>query len=124
MIRFVDDIVVIAESEENIQRAVEEMYEALKTSDMKINSAKTKILVFARDPKMKVDVYIDSKKLEQVDELVYLVSKITSDGKSVQEIKQCISLAKTAFSKKRKLLTSKKLHLNIKKRLVKTYIWI
>ncbi|KAL4132882.1 hypothetical protein QTP88_009959 [Uroleucon formosanum] len=102
MIRFADDILVIAESEGDIQRAAEEMDEMLRTSEMKINSTKTKILV---------------------EEMVYLGSKITSDGKSVHEIKQRIALAKIAFSKKHKLLTSKNIHLNIKKRLIKTYVW-
>ena len=123
MIRFADDIVVIAESEGDIQRAVEEMDEMLRTSEMKINSTKTKILVCARDPKVKADVYIGNQKLEQIEEMVYLGSKITSDGKSVHEIKQRIALAKIAFSKKQKLLTSKRIHLNIKKRLIKTYVW-
>lgn len=36
-------------------------------SEMKINSAKMKILVCARDPKIKTDVYIDSQKLEKID---------------------------------------------------------
>jgi len=48
------------------------------------------------------------------------VSEITPDDKSVHEI-QCIELTKTAFSKKHKLLTSKKIHLKIKKRLIKMY---
>jgi len=60
MIRFADDFVVIAESEGDIQRAVEEMDKMLRTSEMKINSAKTKILVCARDPKVKADIYIGS----------------------------------------------------------------
>jgi len=112
MIRFADDIVVIAESEGDIQRAVEEMDEMIRTSEMNINSTKTKTLVCARDPKVKAVVYIGSQKLEQVEEILYLGSKITSDGKSVLVIKQRIVLAKTAFSKKHKLLTSKKIHLN------------
>jgi len=40
----------------------------INTSEMKINSAKTKILVCARNLKIKADVYINSQKLEQVDE--------------------------------------------------------
>jgi hypothetical protein len=40
--------------------------------------------------------------------MLYLGSKITYDGKSVHEIKQRITLAKIAFNKKHKLLTSKK----------------
>jgi len=50
---------------------------------MKINSAKTKILICTRDPKLKADVYINCQKLDQVDEMVYLGSKITSDGDSI-----------------------------------------
>jgi ribosome-interacting GTPase 1 len=60
MIRFADDIVVIAESEGDIQHAVEEMDEMLRTLEMKINSTKTKILVFARDPKVKANEYISN----------------------------------------------------------------
>lgn len=45
MIRFTDNIVMITESECDIQRAVDEMHEMLKTSEMKMNSRKTKILV-------------------------------------------------------------------------------
>jgi len=53
MIRFADDIVVIAKGEGDIQRVVEEMDEMIRTTEMKINSTKTKILVCARDPKVK-----------------------------------------------------------------------
>jgi len=72
MIRFADDIMVIAECERDMQRAVEEMDEMIRTSEMKINSTKTKILVCARDPKVKADVYIGRQKLEQLEEMLYL----------------------------------------------------
>jgi len=48
--------VVIAKIEGDIQRAVDELNKVLTTSEMKINSAKTKILVCGRDPKIKADV--------------------------------------------------------------------
>lgn len=48
--------------------------------------------------------------------------KITSEGKSTREIKQHMALAKTAFSKKHKLFTSKKIQLNTRKRFIKTYV--
>ncbi|VVC38522.1 Reverse transcriptase domain [Cinara cedri] len=74
MIRFTDDIVVIAKSE-----------------------VEKTILIRANDPKIKADVYIDSQKLEQVEEMAYLGSKIISDDKS--------------------------LYLNNKKSLIKTHVW-
>lgn len=70
MIRFADDIVIIAVSEGDIQRAVEEMNESAYNIKMKMNSMNTKVLVCARDPKTKADVYIDSQKLEQVNRMV------------------------------------------------------
>lgn len=65
MTRFIDEIVVLAESEGDILYAPDEMNKIFKTSEMKINSAKTKILVYARDTKIKADVCINSQKLEQ-----------------------------------------------------------
>lgn len=55
--------------------------------------------------------------------MLYLKSKITSDNKSAQRNKTMYSIVKnTFFVKKHKLFTSKKIHLNIKKRLIKTYV--
>jgi len=56
MIQFADDIVVISESEDDIQRAVEEMNEILRISEFKINSTKTKIIVCAKNPRVKADI--------------------------------------------------------------------
>ncbi|VVC42546.1 Reverse transcriptase domain [Cinara cedri] len=123
MIRFADDIVMIADSEGGIQRAVDKMTEIFRILEMKINSKKMKILVCTKDPKIKAKIYIGRKKLEQVEEMVYLGSKITYNCKSTRETKQRISLAKIAVSKKHKLFTSTKLLLNIKKGLIKTYVW-
>lgn len=77
---------VLAESEGDIQRAVDKMIEMLKTLEMKTNSAKTKMLVCAGGTKIKADIYINSQKLEQVDEMVYLGSIITPDHISVREL--------------------------------------
>lgn len=78
------------------------MNEVLTTSEMKINNLKPKVLVCARDSKIKANVYIEGQKLEQVDEMVYI-------GRILHlMVKECITLAKSAFSKEYKLLTSKK----------------
>lgn len=75
---------MIAECQGDVQRVVDEMKEMLRTSEMKINWAKTKISVCARDPKIKANLHITSKKIEKVHDMAYLGSKITSDGKSTQ----------------------------------------
>jgi len=52
----------------------------------------------------------------------YLGSMLTNDGRCTCEIKSSIAMAKAAFNKKKTLFTSK-LDLNLRKKLVKCYIW-
>jgi hypothetical protein len=59
-------------------------------------------------------IMIDQKQLENVEYFNYLGSMITNDAR--------IAMAKAAFNKKKNLFTSK-LDLNLRKKLVKCYIW-
>ena len=65
---------------------------------------------------------IDQKQLENVECFQYLGSLLTNDGRCTGEIKSRIAMEKAAFSKKKTLFTSK-LDLNLRKRLIKCYIW-
>jgi hypothetical protein len=65
---------------------------------------------------------IDQNQLENVEYFNYLGSMITSNTRCTREIKYRIAMAKTAFNKKKTLLTGK-LDLNLRKKLVKCYIW-
>ena len=47
---------------------------------------------------------------------------VSNDGRCTREIKSRIAMAKAAFSKKKTLFTSK-LDLNLRKKLIKCYIW-
>jgi len=47
---------------------------------------------------------------------------LTNDGRFTREIKSRTSVVKSAFSKKKTLFTSK-LDLNLRKKLIKCYIW-
>ena len=52
----------------------------------------------------------------------YLGSVLTDDGRCACEIKSRIAMAKAAFNKKKNLFTSR-LDLNLRKKLVKCYVW-
>ena len=65
---------------------------------------------------------IDQKQLENVESFKYLGSILTNDRRCTCEIKCRIALAKAAFNKKRVLFTSI-LDLELRKKLVKCYIW-
>ena len=53
---------------------------------------------------------------------IYLCSMLTNDGRCTCEIKCRIAMTKTAFNKKRALFTST-LDLELRKKLVKCYVW-
>jgi hypothetical protein len=69
-----------------------------------------------------VKFMIYQKQLEKVESFKYLGSILTIDGRYTCEIKCRIAMAKAAFDKKRTLFTST-LDLELKKKLVKCYVW-
>ena len=64
----------------------------------------------------------DQKQPENVECFKYLGSILTNDGRCTYEIKSRIAMAKAAFNK-RKILSTSKLDLNLRRKLVKCYIW-
>jgi len=76
----------------------------------------------SRQP-LPVKIMIDQKQLENVEAFKYLGSILTNDGRCTCEIKCRIAMAKAAFNKKRTLFTST-LDLELRKKLMKCYIWI
>jgi hypothetical protein len=65
---------------------------------------------------------IDQKQLQNVESFKYLGSILANDGRYTCEIKCRIAMAKAAFNKKRALFTGT-LDLELRKKLVKCYIW-
>jgi hypothetical protein len=60
--------------------------------------------------------------MENVDIFKYLGSMLTNVGRCNREVKSRFAMAKAAFNKKRVLFISK-MDLELKKKLVKCYIW-
>ncbi|VVC34843.1 Endonuclease/exonuclease/phosphatase,Reverse transcriptase domain [Cinara cedri] len=109
MLRFADDIAVIAENEEDLQRMLRYMEETLLNElSTKINTQKTKVLVCSRNNNITTRIHLqNNQEIKQVEEFAYLGSIISKDGRSKKEIVKRICQAKIAFNKKRGLFTSK-----------------
>ena len=86
-----------------------------------INVEKTKVIKLSRQPSP-ITITIDQKQLENVKCFKYLGSMLTEDGRCTCEIKSRIAMAKAAFNKKKNHFTSN-LDLNLRKRLVRCYVW-
>ena len=67
-------------------------------------------------------IMIAQKQQENVESFKYLVGILTNDGRCTCEIKCKIAMAKAAFNKERTPVTSI-LDLELRKKLVKCYIW-
>jgi hypothetical protein len=89
---------------------------------MEINVEKTTVMRITREPSP-VTIYIDQKQLENVKSFRHLGSMLTDDGRCTCEIKSRIAMAKAAFNNKKENLFTSKLDLNLRKKLVKCYIW-
>jgi hypothetical protein len=87
---------------------------------MEMYVEKTKVMRISRQPPP-LQMLVDQK-LENVEYFIYFGTMITKDARCTSEIKSGTAMAKVAFSRKKNLLTSK-LDLNVRKKLVKWYIW-
>jgi len=123
-LRYADDTVLIAESEGSLQAMLDEVNEAGKTFNMKMNAKKTKAMIITKkENKPTMNITIDGKDIRQVTNLPYLGQIRTEDGRCEEEVKRRINIAWTTLTKMTKVLTSRKIPLNTRKRILQCYVW-
>ena len=61
--------------------------------------------------------------IEQVDKFCYLGSIVTADGRSKNEVRRRIGIAKDCFQQMRSLFTNRNISMRLKIRMLKCYIW-
>jgi hypothetical protein len=120
-VEYADDLVLLAREEKVLQGMIDRLIEIGRRYGMEMNVGKTKVTKVSRQPSP-MKIMIDQKQLENVEYFNYLGSMIPSDARCTREIKSRIAMVKAAFNKKKNLFTSK-LELNLRKKLVKCYIW-
>jgi hypothetical protein len=86
-----------------------------------MNVEKTKVMRIESQP-FPVKTITDQQQLENVECFKYLGSMLTNDGRCTCEMKCRVAMAKAAFNKKRALFTGT-LDWELRKELVKCYIW-
>ena len=121
-LRYADDTVLTAETEEGLQELLDTVVKEREIKGLTLSSKKTEIMVISRKnniPKCKVT--IDNKVLQQIDKFKYLGTMVTSDGKCLQEIKNRIAQAKSAFQRMKSILTNPKLTFKVRRRILQCY---
>jgi len=120
-VKYADDLVLLAKEEKVLQDMIDKLIEIGRCYGMEMDVEKTKVMRISRQP-FPIKIMIDQKQLENVEYFKYLRSILTNDGRCICEIKRRIAMAKAAFNKKRAVFTST-LDLELRKKLVKCYIW-
>jgi hypothetical protein len=120
-VKYADDLVLLAKEEKVLQDKIDKLIEIGGCCGMEMNVEKTKVMRISRQPFL-VKILIDHKQLDNVESFKYLGSILTNDGRRSCEIKCRIAMAKAELNKKTALFTST-LDLELRKKLVKCYIW-
>jgi hypothetical protein len=77
---FVDDQVLIASSEDELQRAIYNLQKTVSDFDMSISIENTKIMTFSGKDPGRSKIFINNKKLEQVNTFNYLGCTLSYEG--------------------------------------------
>ena len=123
-LRYADDTSPIAESVADLQELIDAVNEKGKPYGMEMNSEKTKSMVVSNiKPVPRANIILEGTKIKQTANMVYLGHMLKEDSKNEIEIKRRIDIARNAFHNMSKILTSRSIKVETKKRLVKCYIW-
>jgi len=120
-VKYADELVLLAEEEKVLQDMIDILIEIGRCYVLEMNVEKTKVMRTSRQ-QLPVKIIIEQNQLENVESFKYLGSILTNNGRCTCEIKCRIAMAKAAFNKKRALFTST-LGLELRKKLVKCYVW-
>lgn len=107
LLAFADDIVILAETEIDVQHKLNTLLSYCQLNDLKVNVSKTKVLPFHKSPNLKSlgPFYYGSHRVEMVKEYTYLGITFSSSGKFYRAAKDRISKASQASAAVSQILT-------------------
>ena len=118
-LRYADDTTLMAESEEELKSLLMKVKEESEKAGFNLNIQKTKIMasrpIISREK--------DGEAMETVRNLIFLGSKITSDGDCSHEIKRSLLFGRKAMTNLDSILKSRDITLPTKVHLVKAMVF-
>ena len=122
-LRFADDIILFAESEEKLKDMLEDLNNEGKRDGMKLNKKKIKIMCneVARS-KLRTGVMIDGEQLEEVTEYKYLGRLVRSGNDISKEIAQRITSGWRRFGEYSQFWKDRKIPICLKRTIMDTVI--
>ena len=123
-LRYADDTVLIADSEEKLQTILTTVTEESEKLGLQLNAKKTERMVISKKAGIpKCNIACKGDKIKQVNTFKYLGCTITPDGKCDTEIKKRIGKSKTTFNSMKCIFTNNRISLTTKIRAMRAYVW-
>ena len=123
-VRYADDTALIADSESKLQHIVDRIVSTSDRFGLSLNVKKTFCMVISKKKESpKCHLVVDEQSIKQVKQFSYLGSILTSNGRCDTEIKQRIRMAKKSFRDQMNMLANRKIKLDTRKRILKSYVW-
>jgi hypothetical protein len=94
---FADDMVLLAESEEELEKMVGKVKEYCEEWRLQVNVSKTKVMVVSKDGEKVASVRYRDEELECVKQYVYLGTLFSSNGKWEAEIERRRQIGRAAL---------------------------
>ena len=115
---------LIATSEEDLQKLVDIINAESEKMGLGLNAKKTEVMTISKRPEPPTcSIKVLDATLKQAQSFKYLGSIITPDGRCTTDIKSRLGQARTAFKNLEAILTNQKISINVRKRVLETYIW-
>ena len=118
-LRYADDTILIAESEEELNSLLMKMKEESEKVGLKLNIQKTKIMASSPTPSWQ----INGETVETVADFIFWGCKITADGDCSHEIKRLLLLGRKVMPNLDSILKSKDIILSTKVHLVRAMVF-
>src|SRR5664279_5167461 len=120
-LRFADDIAVLAEKQEDLQRMINRIVTASANMGMKVNTAKTETQQIGSNI-TKIDIVIENQELKQVEHFVYLGGTMSEDASTEQDMTRRLGLACGAMQKLNPIWKSKDIATRTKTRVYESLV--
>ena len=117
---FADDVAILTETKEELQKNLTIWNEVLEKFNMKMNKSKTKVMAISAQEK-KLEIQIENEKIEQVKAYKYLGVILDEHGNQEQDINRRIeSTNKLFYTLKNKIIRQREINRNTKLKIYKT----
>lgn len=122
-IRYADDTAILANNLEDLQNMLDRIVEVGVQFGLRINIAKTKMMIISRQEFGNINLTINGEAIERVSRFKYLGATLNEKWDCDEEVKTRIGIAKATYSRMRNILLQRTLPVDLRLRVIKCYVW-